>query len=90
MCNLHLLRARLGCELAQQERKEDESCRFAFWSFKEAARMEVRLQPVREETLSRAREPIFTCVIGAHVTTRRKEHGPESDPGAELHGSTAV
>jgi hypothetical protein len=43
MCNLDLLRARLGCELTQQERKENEPCRFALWPFKEVARMEVRL-----------------------------------------------
>jgi hypothetical protein len=43
MRNFNLLRARLGCELTQQERKQDEPCWFAFWSFKEVARMEVRL-----------------------------------------------
>jgi hypothetical protein len=43
MCNLDLLRARLGCELTKQERKENEPCRFALWPFKEVARMEVRL-----------------------------------------------
>lgn len=43
MCNLHLLRARLGCELTQQERKKNEPCRFTFWSFKEIAWMEMRL-----------------------------------------------
>jgi hypothetical protein len=45
---------------------------------------------VRKEPLSRARESIFTRVIGAHVTPRRKEHRPESDPCTELHGATAV
>jgi len=90
MCNLYLLRARLGCELTQQERKEDEACWFTLRAFKEIARMEVRLQSVREESLSRTRESIFTRVIGAHVTTRRKEHRPESDPCTELHGATAV
>lgn len=90
MCNLHLLCARLGCELTQQEWKEDESCRFAFWSFKKVAWMEVRLQPVREEPLSRAREPIFTCVIGAHLTARRQQHRPESDPSAKLYRATTV
>ncbi len=90
MCNLNLLRARLGCELTQQEREEDEPCRFALWSFKEVARMEVRLQSVRKETLSRACESIFTRVICAHVTSRRKEHGPESDPSAKLYSSAAV
>jgi hypothetical protein len=45
---------------------------------------------VRKETLSRARESIFTRVIGAHVTTRRKEHRPESDPCTKLHGAAAV
>ncbi len=52
--------------------------------------MEVRLQSVRKETLSRACESIFTRVICAHVTSRRKEHGPESDSSAKLYGSAAV
>ena len=52
--------------------------------------MEVRLQSVREEPLSRTRESIFTRVIGAHVTPRSEEHRPESDPCTELHGATAV
>ena len=52
--------------------------------------MEVRLQSVCKEPLSRARESIFTRVIGAHVTPRRKEHRPESDPCTELHGTAAV
>ena len=52
--------------------------------------MEVGLQSVRKETLSRARESIFTRVICAHVPTRRKEHRPKSDPCTELHGSAAV
>ena len=52
--------------------------------------MEVRLQSVCKEPLSRARESIFTRVIGAHVTTRGKEHRPESDPCTKLHGATTV
>ena len=44
---------------------------------------------MRKETLSRARQSIFTRVIRAHVTTRRKEHRPESDPCTELHGTAA-
>lgn len=90
MCNLYLLRARLGCELTQQERKQHESCRLTLWAFKEIARMEVRLQSVREESLSRTRESIFTRVIGAHVTPRSEEHRPESDPCTEFYGAAAV
>jgi hypothetical protein len=52
--------------------------------------MEVRLKSVRKESLSRARESIFTCVIGAHVPTRSEEHRPESDPCTEFHGATTV
>ena len=52
--------------------------------------MEVRLQSVREESLSRTRESIFTRVIGAHVTPRSEEHRPESDPCTELHGAAAI
>jgi hypothetical protein len=52
--------------------------------------MEVRLQSVREESLSRTRESIFTRVIRAHIPTRREEHRPESDPSTKLHGATAV
>jgi hypothetical protein len=52
--------------------------------------MEVRLQSVREESLSRTRESIFTRVIGAHVTPRSEEHRPESDPCTELHGAATV
>jgi hypothetical protein len=84
------LRAWLRRELAEQKRKQHESCRLTLWPFEKSARMEVRLEPVCEESLSRACEPIFTRVIGAHVTTRRKEHCPESDPCTELHGSAAV
>ena len=45
---------------------------------------------MRKETLSRARQSIFTRVIGAHVTTRGEEHCPESNPCTELHGATTV
>jgi hypothetical protein len=90
MRNFNLLRARLGCELTQQERKENEPCRFAFWSFNEAARMEVRLQSMREEPLPRACEPIFTRVICAHVPTRCEEYRPESDPCTELYSAATV
>ena len=43
-----------------------------------------------EESLPCTSESIFTRVIGAHVTTRRKEHRPESDPCAKLHGAATV
>ena len=45
---------------------------------------------MRKESLSRARESIFTRIICAHVPTRRQEHRPESDPCTELHGATTV
>jgi hypothetical protein len=90
MCNLHLLRAWLRRELAEQKRKQHESCRLTLRAFKEVARMEVRLQSVCEESLSRACEPIFTRVISAHVTPRSEEHRPESDPCTELHGAATV
>ena len=45
---------------------------------------------MRKETLSRARQSIFTRVIRAHVTTRCEEHRPESDPCTKLHGATAI
>jgi len=45
---------------------------------------------VRKETLSRARQSIFTRVIRAHVTTRREEHRPESDPCTKLHNATLI
>jgi hypothetical protein len=45
---------------------------------------------MREESLSRACEPIFTRVICAHVATRGEQHRPESNPCTELHGATTV
>ena len=52
--------------------------------------MEVGLQSVRKDTLSRARESIFTRVICAHVPTRCEEHRPESDPCTELYSAATV
>ena len=45
---------------------------------------------MRKETLSRARQSIFTRVIRAHVTTRGEEHRPESDPCTKLHNATLI
>jgi hypothetical protein len=52
--------------------------------------VKVPLQPVRKESLPCTSESILTRVVRAHLTARRKEHSPESDPCAKLHGTAAV
>jgi hypothetical protein len=90
MCNLHLLRAWLRRELAEQKRKQHESCRLTLWAFEKSAWMKVRLEPVRKESLPCTSESILTRVVRAHLTARREQHGPESDPCAKLHGAATV
>jgi hypothetical protein len=87
--NLYLSRARLSGELTQEEWKQKQAGGRTLRALQERPRMQVRLHAVRKESLSRTREAIFARVIRADLATRRKQHRPESNPGAELHNPTA-
>jgi hypothetical protein len=89
MSNLYLMCAWLCSKLAQQERDQHQPRWFALGPCQKVARVQVCLQPVREKSLTRASESVFTSVIRAHLAARREKHGPKPDPCAELHRSTS-
>ncbi|MFM2194053.1 MAG: hypothetical protein RLZZ460_723 [Chloroflexota bacterium] len=83
-------RPRLCGELAQDKRHHNESSRRTLWPGIKCSRMEMRREAMCNESAPRALEAILARIIGARVATRRKQHGPKSDPGTKFHNATLV
>ena len=83
-------RPRLCGELTQYEWHHNEPSRCAFGARVDCTGMQMRGQAVRDQSPTCALKAILTCVIGTRVATRREQHCPEPDPGAELNDSPFI